>query len=250
MVAGAQQLVMLIPEAEKAEAEQRSVDEVVQPPQLRRDDLLYPRGQVRGRPQVVDRERDGGRGADGRHRVPLVADAERRAEDLVPADELLHRALERVDVEGSAKVKRHDHVVARVAIEARLGPEPGLGKRQRPDPLGPSQRCPAARLAVTAARFDERGQARNRGVGGEHAEVQLDAEHVRYESRDLGGGQRVAAELEEARVPVDAAERQRVRPQTGDQLLGLGLRLLAVALVRVGVAELSQPLAVDLAVRT
>src|SRR6185295_6161163 len=69
--------------------------------------------------QVDDRQGDGPRRMDDLHR-PAVEGGEAGAQDLVAADDLLQRAVERRGVEGAAEPDRHLEVVGDVAAAGEL----------------------------------------------------------------------------------------------------------------------------------
>ncbi|GEM30495.1 hypothetical protein NN3_15020 [Nocardia neocaledoniensis NBRC 108232] len=149
---------------------------------------------------------------------------EHGAQRLVPIDHVDDGDLQRGHVELAGQADGDRDVVDRGGrVETVQEPHALLGQRQR-HPLGPLAGHQRLAGAVTGLRFHPRGQRRDgRGLE-QHAHrdpgVQGDADA----GGDLGGDQRVAAQLEEVVLDTDAREFEHVGEDLGHDLLDRGGR--------------------------
>ena len=136
---------------------------------------------------------------------------EGRAQRLVAADDRGERAARAPRVEGTAQAERHRHVVERPpGLQAVEEPEPllGEGERQAAAPRGARGTARRGRRRLqpapaTAVRDPSTARDGAREVGEarqleQAAQRELDAEGLAEARDELGGEERVAAELEEA----------------------------------------------------
>ena len=236
VVRGEQSGMLPFAEARELAAQQRSALEIERPFRLVAGDAQ--RRVLRGRPgkgRKIDDgkpERRGGidllhrlavhRGAGGGERVAS-------AQDLVAADDLAEGELQSGDVERAGEPRAQRNVVERVAGRQPVEePETLLGEGEGEVPFARQRRQGWDGAGVPGAErlLDPRGEAGDRGGVEQGAQQQLGAKGLAHAGDELGGEQRVAAQLEEIGLDADPVVAQHLLPEAGQQLLDLVARRL------------------------
>ena len=153
-----------------------------------------------------------------------VALHERRPQDLLTAQQIAERALQRLCVEAAFEPEYRceligDRVGPKVA-EQPGAPLRGAQRRLARPPLGKQRRERGAAPPSGAQPFHQAC----RGPRFEHrADVQLGSQALAYPAGQLQRQQRGAAELEEVLVGADRVELEHLRHQRGDRISTAGL---------------------------
>ena len=214
--------VVVLTETDQTRTDQRPVGEI----EGRRGFLGLERGElcfgVGSIAQVVQHERQAGRGIEEPDLGSPVAGEEHRAQRLVAGEQRIEAALPGGDVERPAQPARGRDVVD-AARSLELGEEPqpllGEGQRERRSARDGNDRCERVALLLRdgCGELGQRRMREQRRQRHAHRELGLHA------AQQAHGEQRMAAELEEVVVAADRLDAEQLAPDRGQGLFDLAL---------------------------
>ena len=221
--------MLLGPEPEQRDAQQRTALEVERGQHLDLAQLLGPRAPLglRHRLEIDAPQLEGARSCHHLHGL-TIAHRERRAQRVMPCQRLLQSAAQRVDVQLAPQLDERGNVVRRLRRRQLIEkPQPLLAKRQRQRPVAVDPRERRPRLGVAGPRprrVDHRGEPGHRRRLEQAAQRQLHAQRGGHPGHQARGEERVPPQVEEVVVDAHGVDAEDLGPQRHQRQLGGGSR--------------------------